>query len=57
MFSCIDVIESCGYKIKGVYALKNDLGKSLGNKVMGSTNELSHIIKPSDNLHSSRPYL
>ncbi len=50
--SCIDVIESCGYKIKGVYALKNDLGKNLlGNKVKGTQNELSHIIKPFDNLH------
>ncbi len=51
-FACIDVIESFGYKIKGIYALEKDVGKNiLGHKVMGTQYELSKIIKPTDNLH------
>ncbi len=51
-YSCIDVILSCGYKIKGIYGLKKDIGKNiLGYKVRGTQFELSNTIKKNDNLH------
>lgn len=49
--SCIDIILSCGYRIKGIYGLKEDLGKSiLGNTIKGTQFELSETIKQEDNL-------
>ncbi len=51
-YSCIDIILSCGYKIKGIYGLKSDIGKKLlGHKVKGTQFELSKSIKSNENLH------
>ena len=51
-YSCIDVILSCGYKIKGIYGLQADVGKTLlGYNVKGTQYELSKFIKKNDNLH------
>ena len=50
-FSCADVALSCGYKIKGIFGLKEDLGKSiLGYTVKATQYELSQTIKKDDNL-------
>ena len=50
-FSCVDVVLNCGYSIKGIYGLKEDLGKSiLGNTIKGTQFELSETIKKEDNL-------
>ncbi len=51
-YSCIDVILSCGYEIKGIYGLEKDIGKNiLGYQVKGTQLELSKKIKKNDNLH------
>jgi sugar O-acyltransferase (sialic acid O-acetyltransferase NeuD family) len=51
-FSCIDVIESSGYTIKGIYALEKDINKIILNHcVEGTQFELSQKIKPDENLH------
>jgi len=51
-FSCIDIIESCGYVIKGIYGLENDIKKKiLKYEVEGTQLELSQKINPEDNVH------
>jgi len=50
-FSCLDVVLNCGYNIKGIFGLKEDLGKNiLGNIVKGTQFELSETISKDDNL-------